>query len=158
MKVLLLTVLAVLICSASSTSRAQEPSSASVRYNLPVVLTTKNTLGEEVKCLSVDQWQTVLKIANEYHGLYDWRLKIEGVLETHQQVITVYERMAQNYEQIIKLQNQDREYLTLRLKQEMDSSKNVGFQNRLEKYGLWVVVVAETLTLGILGARELAIH
>lgn len=158
MKVLSLIVLVVLICLTSSTLRAQEPSSASVRYNLPSVETSTNTSGEPVKCLNVTQWQIVLKITNEYHGLYDWRLKIEGVLETHQQVITMYELMVKNFEQIIKIQNQDREYLTLRLKQEMDASKTVGFQNRLEKYGLWAVVIAETLTLGILGARGIAIH
>ena len=157
MKVLFPIVLAALCFLGNSTLQAQERFSGSVRYNLPVVETTTNASGETVKCLNVDQWKIVLLITNEYHGLYDWRLKIEGVLETHQQVITMYERMVKNYEQIIKFQNQDREYLTLRLNQEMDASKSAGFQNRLEKYGLWAVVIVETLGLAILGTRMIIV-
>lgn len=158
MKALFTTVLAVLCILGSSTSVAQGTVSGSVRYNLPVVETSKNLQGEEVKCLNVNQWKTVQLIANEYHGLYDWRLQIEGVLKTHEQMISTYEQMLKNYEQVIKFQNQDREYLTLRLNQEIKAAKSIKLQDKIEKVGLWAIVVVETLTLGILGARMVIVN
>lgn len=155
MKALLCTVLAVLLCLMGSISSAQDPSSTSVsmHYVLPVVPTTTNPQGEEMKCLTPKQWKIIVLIANEYNGLRDWRLKTEGTLKTYTQMVQEYELLLKNQKQIIKFQEQDREYLKLRLDQELKASKNANFSNSLEKYGLWAIVVIETLTIGILGAR-----
>lgn len=131
----------------SSVSLANEP-----RYALPTVPTTAID-GVDHKCLRVSQWQQVILMANAYKGLYDWRLKIEGTLDAHAKVITAYELQITNYKNIILLKDRHLEYLNANVKQLEKQHRNTRLEDRIQKYALWAVVLAETIVIGVISFK-----
>lgn len=122
------------------------------RYTLPTVPTTQID-GVDCKCLNTDQWRQVLLMANAYKGLYDWRLKIEGTLEAHAKVITAYELQIKNYKNILTLKDNHIDYLKDNVKQLEKRHRNTRLEDRIQKYVLWAVVLAETVIIGIISLR-----
>lgn len=89
----------------------------SPRYVLPTVPTTTKD-GSNYKCLSTEEWKTVLLITNEFHGLYDWRLKVYSVLQAQHDIIKSYELKITSYEASLEIHESDRDYLSTRLDKE----------------------------------------
>ncbi len=149
-KVLTLTLCLLVLCSTRSTS-AQERNSSDFtrRHRLPQVET--NDAGE--KCLNAPQWQMVIKVANQNKGLFEWRLEVIGIVRTHNAIIAKYELLIQNYELQLKIFGQRNEYLTVRLDQERKNAMKLGLEDRLEKYAMWVVILAETVVIGVMGIQ-----
>ena len=92
-------------------------------------------------------------MANAYKGLYDWRLKIEGTLEAHAKVITAYELQIKNYKNILTLKDNHIDYLKDNVKQLEKRHRNTRLEDRIQKYVLWAVVLAETVIIGIISLR-----
>ena len=124
-----------------------------VRRTLPVVQ-TREIDKVQYKCLDTPQWQDVLVLANDYQGLFNWRLKMEGVLAAQTTLIAAYELKINNYEAILKIKDADRNFLTKQIESAEEKGKRQEFEDRLEKYGLWAVVLVETIVIGVLGARS----
>jgi len=125
----------------------------SQRRTLPVVQ-TREIDKIQYKCLDTQQWQDVLVLANDYQGLFNWRLKMEGVLAAQTTLIAAYELKINNYEAILKIKDADRNFLTKQIESAEEKGKRKEFEDRLEKYGLWAVVLVETIVIGVLGARS----
>jgi len=126
-----------------------------VRRHLPTVKTTVIE-GKSYKCLDKDQWKTVMLIALDYQGLFDWRLKIRGVLEAHDQILETYELKISNYESMLKAQEANVGYYKTRLKDVEDRLGMGNIEDRLEKYALWAVVLIETVTIAVMGIKSYA--
>jgi hypothetical protein len=92
-------------------------------------------------------------MANAYKGLYDWRLKIEGTLDAHAKVITAYELQITNYKNIILLKDRHLEYLNANVKQLEKQHRNTRLEDRIQKYALWAVVLAETIVIGVISFK-----
>jgi hypothetical protein len=89
----------------------------SPRYVLPSVPTTEID-GTLYKCLTVDEWKTVLQISNSFHGLYDWRLQVHSILLAQQDIVMAYELKISSYEQSMATHEANRDYLSTRLDNE----------------------------------------
>lgn len=139
--------LVVLFMLMSLTPLANEPSW--VRYKLPVVET--NDEGE--KCLDSKQWGTVILIASEYKGLFNWRHDIEPALWKYQSLEESYELKFSILQQQIKSLEDDREYKKLRLGQEIKARTASLGAYKIEKGVMWAMIAIETITIGILGVR-----
>jgi hypothetical protein len=124
-----------------------------IRRALPVV-ETQEINKVQYKCLNTDQWKDVLLLANDYQGLFNWRLQMEGVLKAQETLVEAYELKIGNYEAMLKIREADRKFLTDELKRIDEKNKRQAFEERLEKYGLWAIVLVETITIGILGAKS----
>jgi hypothetical protein len=125
-----------------------------IRRNLPTVETTMIE-GVPHKCFNTVQWQSVLLLGSDYQGLYDWRLKILGILDAHQAVIEGYELRIKGYEN--ELKNKDR-YIVFQRDHINDLTKkhrNEALEERIEKYVMWAVIIAETVVIGVIGAKSL---
>ncbi len=125
------------------------------RYNLPKVETTVLD-GTNHKCLNTSQWQRVILIGSEYHGLYDSRLELQGAISAQADVRAAYELRIQGFQHTIKVLQADRKYLNTRV---LDTAKNAQkkiLRERIEKYILYAVILAETFYIGYKGiAAEL---
>ena len=119
------------------------------RYKLPKVETNEN--GE--KCLNREQWDRVILIASEYKGLYEWRLEVKGIVADYAFIEARYQRLVRNYELQLKIFTQRNEYLEKRLDQERKKALRLGLEDRLEKYAMWAVILAETIVIGVMGVQ-----
>lgn len=126
-----------------------------IRRTLPTV-ETQEINKVQYKCLNTDQWKDILLLANDYQGLFNWRLQIEGVLRAQEAMVGAYELKISNYEAMLKIREADRNFLTDEIKRIDEKNKRQTFEDRLEKYGLWAVVLVETITIGVLGAKSWA--
>ena len=128
--------------------RAQE-TDFSVRHKLPKV--QANDSGEV--CLNVDQWKQVLLVSSQNKGLFEWRLEVIGIVNAHEFITAKYEVLMKNYELQIKIQTQRIEYLTARVDQERKAARTSSLEDRIEKYAMWIVIIAETLIIGVMGVK-----
>ena len=125
------------------------------RYTLPEVADT-DIEGAPHKCLNVIQWQRVLVIANDYKSLYDWRLETLGVLAGYNQLQLEHDQLIVEYESIIKIHERDREYLNMRLNDEISHKAKLRLKNNIEQYVMWAVILAETIVIGVFGINEIS--
>jgi len=147
-RVLLLAILIPFLASASA--MAGEFEFHSVRYTLPKVPDTTID-GVAKKCLDMTQWSRVLVIGRQYHGLYDWRLEIQGLIAAHEKVVQGYELMIKGYERLIE--NKDKMILYWKDRVnglEKQFALNL-FKGKVENYVLWAVVAVETILMVALG-------
>ncbi|RLC85691.1 MAG: hypothetical protein DRJ03_10895 [Chloroflexi bacterium] len=144
--------LAALILCVSATVHAEEEDPVTSMRRLPVVEST-DIEGLPHKCLGHAEWKTVLLIAQDYQGLYMWRLKIEGVLAAHEDIIASYELRLTGYESMLDLKDADIEYYKVRLTETESLVKSNRFADRVEKYLLWGVILVETIVIGVMGVR-----
>lgn len=126
-----------------------------VRYTLPKVETEHREDGD-YKCLNTKQWQTVLLMGRGFHGLYDWRLKIQGTINAHAILVTGLEKVIVNLELQIKIHERDVTYWKVRLKQSEESKANAVFASKIEKYAYLVAIVLETGIIAYMGVKGLA--
>jgi len=125
------------------------------RYNLPKVETTVLD-GANYKCLSTPQWQRVILLGSEYHGLYDSRLELQGVIAAQADVRKAYELRIQGFQHTIKILQADRKYLNTRVLDTAKTAQKKILRERIEKYILYAVILAETFYIGYKGiAAEL---
>lgn len=122
------------------------------RYTLPVI-ETRTIENDEYKCANVSQWKQIILITSEYNRLYDWRLTITGTLDNHYETVELYESVLTNRELQIETMQKDREYLRLRLKQELEANAGVSKRLKLEKGLLWAVIAVETVIIGVIGVK-----
>ena len=156
----------VISCLASASAWAQHSNSASEidallnfqvspRYVLPQA-PVREVDGEKLWCLDVEQRKTVMLITSEFHGLYDWRLKVYSILRAQQDIIRSYELKISSYEASLKVHESDRDYLTTRL----DKEEQWGI--RLEKskgYEIlaWKIAAGLELVAIVAGAVVIAV-
>ena len=89
----------------------------SPRYVLPVISTTEIN-GTSYKCLSTEEWKTVLQISNAFQGLYDWRLQVHSILLAQRDIVLAFELKISSYEQTVATHEANRDYLSTRLDNE----------------------------------------
>jgi hypothetical protein len=123
------------------------------RRTLPTVA-SRQLDGVTVKCLDAQQWQDVLVLANEYQGLFNWRLQTEAVLRAQAAIDQAYQLKIDNYAAMVRVLEADRKFLNDELARRDAATARVQLGERLERYGLWVLVLAETITIGVLGTRS----
>jgi hypothetical protein len=121
-----------------------------VRYNLPKVETTVLD-GIDYKCLDTKQWQGIQVMGRQYHGLYDWRLEIQGIIAAHKVVVEGYKLMIKGYERLIAA----RDKMILYWKDRVgDLEKQLAlnlFKGKVENYILWAIVAVESVLMIALG-------
>ena len=120
------------------------------RYNLPKVETTVLE-GANYKCLNTPQWQKVLLIGSEYHGLYDSRLELQGAVKAHADIEQAYVLRIQGLKGTIKTLQADRKYLNTRVLDTVKSAQKQVLRERIEKYILYAIILAETFYIGYKG-------
>jgi len=135
----------------SITGKTQEIDNTkfTVRYKLPVVETNDDGL----KCLNTEQWDRVILIASEYKGLFEWRTEVKGIVTDYQFIEARYQNIIHNYELQLKIYAQRNEYLTLRLDKERERALSLSTEDRLQKYAMWAVILAETVVIGVMGVK-----
>lgn len=143
-------IIVMIICFCASV--AAQDADTKPRYTLPSV-DTSTVEGVPMKCLDVKQWQRVILIASEYQGLYDWRLETLGTLNAYQLNDQGYERIISNYKLQLKMLQDDRTYLQLRLKDEADANIRKRKSFRIESGIKWGIIAVETIVIGILGVK-----
>lgn len=116
--------------------------------------TIQEVNGEQLMCTTAKGWQKTLLLANDYRGLYMWRLKIEGVLDAHQEVITAYELKITSYEDTIKLLQENRNYQKTRVGELESALLSGGKGHKVEKILMWGVILLETVAIGALGVTS----
>ena len=121
----------------------------SVRHKLPKV--QANDAGEV--CLDATQWQQVMKVSSQNKGLFEWRLEVIGIVNTHNAIIAKYELLIDNYELQLKILTQRNEYLNTRIDQERQAALKVSLEDRIEKYAMWVVILGELVIIGVMGVK-----
>ncbi len=112
------------------------------KINLPKI-ETQQINGEDFKCLNTKQWQRVLLITNEYHGLYKWRLKTVDTLKLYELQIRGYETTIHHYESIMDIQANEVDYLENRIDDLIEESGNVSLVSQIKEYVLYAVVLGE---------------
>lgn len=110
----------------------------------------------EYKILNIPQWRQTLQLSSAYLGLYNWRLTTEGTLKTYDGTVRAYDTAIVNYKAQILTLKDDREYLQLRLGQELNANKQRRQSFKIEKGIMWGVIVVETILIGIFGVKSLA--
>ena len=107
--------------------------------------------GEKLACTTTDGWQNVMLLANDYQGLFMWRLEIEGALKAHDDIVQAYELKISSYESTIKLLQEERSYQGTRIG-ELESALVTGNSGyKIEKGLMWGVILLESVALGALG-------
>jgi len=142
----------LVVCWAAKPVHADEPSR--IRYKLPVVKT--NDTGQ--KCLNAAQWQKVIVVASEYKKHFDWRLKIEPVLMEYEALDATYGLIDDNLQLRIDLLEADKEGLKVQLSESETLRLKLQKGHRIEKGVMWVVILAETIVIGVLGIRGVSIR
>lgn len=119
-------------------------------YRLPMP-TIQEVDGDKLMCTTAKGWQKVMLIANDYQGLYMWRLQIEGALAAHDDIILGYELKISSYESSLKLLQSERDYQKTRVG-ELESALLKGNSgHKVEKFLMWGVILIESVALGALG-------
>lgn len=115
-----------------------------------------NVDGTDKVCTDADGWRSVMLLAIDYQGLFFWRMKIQGVLEAHDEVISAYELKINIYQNQIKLLEEDRTYHQTRIG-ELETTLLTGTKShRIEKGLMWGVILLETIAIGVLGVASFA--
>lgn len=125
----------------------------SPRYVLPLVPTT-NMGGTSYKCLTVNEWKTVLQISNAFHSLYDWRLQVHSILLAQRDIVMAYELKISSYEQSVATHEANRDYLSTRLNNEQAWSLKLNRSKGLEILA-WKIVAG--LELAAIVAMSVAV-
>lgn len=147
-RALLFSILFILVFTVSRLAAAYDVDLT--RYTLPTV-PTRVLEGTPYKCLDTEQWKTVLIIAREYQGLYDWRLITLSTLNAHKEIVFSYETTIGQYQAIITEKDNYIKYLKLRLDDTEKSLALTRFKGDAETYVLWAVVAVETILMVGLG-------
>ena len=117
------------------------PALAGERIKLPEVQNVKID-GQEMKCFNVEQYKTVILIASEYKGLFEWKEKTIDTLKLYELQIKGYENTILHYESIMDVQEADRNYLSDRVEALIKEKKSLEFNSNIEKYILYAVNLA----------------
>jgi len=112
------------------------------RIDLPKV-ETREIDGSQMKCLDVEQWKTVILIASEYRGLYEWRLKTVDTLNTYKLQVRGYETTVLHYESIMDIQAQEVEYLSNRIDDLLEANNESSLTSQIKEIVLYAVILAE---------------
>lgn len=123
------------------------------RRTLPTV-PSRTIDGVVYKCLDTSQWNDALLLSNEYQGLFNWRLQTEAVLRAQAAIDQAYQLKIENYAAMVRVLEADRKFLNDELARRDAAAARVRLGERLERYGLWALVLAETITIGVLGTRS----
>lgn len=143
-----LLILSIVFSFWTQPAHAEEPSK--VRYKLPEVKTDAN--GQ--KCLGTEQWKDVIAVASEYKKHFEWRLKIEPVLMEYQAISAAYGLVEDNLQLQIDLLEISNESLKDQLLQSENLKLKIQRGHRIEKGVMWVVILAETVVIGVLGVKS----
>ena len=110
--------------------------------------------GETHVCTTVKGWQNVVLLAADYQGLFKWRLKIQGVLEAHNDIVAAYELKISSYEATIKLLHANSDYHKTRIGELETSLLSGSKSHKIEKILMWGVILVETVAIGALGVAS----
>jgi len=130
-----------------ATAQAEE------RIRLPEVQTLEIE-GQAMKCFNVEQYKTVILIASEYKGLFEWREKTERTLKLYELQIRAFETQLLHYESIMDIQEKDREYLTNRIDDLIKDRAALKLGSDIEKYILYAVNAALAAGLITLAVKQ----
>lgn len=110
--------------------------------------------GDKLLCTTAKEWQKVMLIANDYRGLFMWRLEIQGALAAHDEIVQAYELKITSYEASIKLLKEDRTYYKTRVGELESALLAGGKSHKVEKMLMWGVILVETVAIGALGVAS----
>lgn len=99
--------------------------------------------GVQMKCFSAMQYQTVVRIGVMYGKLYDWRLTALGTMRSFELALASRDHTIASQKVIIKTFKDDRDWLTLRLKQSGKTILDQSAGHRYEKYIMWALIAVE---------------
>ncbi len=107
--------------------------------------------GQDMQCFNGPEYMTIIRMGQFYGHLYDWRLTTLGEIKGYKLTIKSRDKTILGQNRIIKTLKDDREWLTLRLKQSGETIEGQASGFRYEKFVMWGVIVIETLLLGYQG-------
>ena len=131
---------------------AQEEGPFDRRFALPMgqELTVE---GKEMQCFSGPEYTTIIRINTAYGHLYDWRLAAMSTMDTYDLTVASRDKTILELKGVIKTLKDDRAWLTLRLDQSKETISGQASGFRFEKYALWFLVLAETVTIAVLSFK-----
>lgn len=129
-----------------------KPAEFPPRMNLPAGFDTA-VEGEKVQCFGSQDYLTIIRIYKVYGSLYDWRLTALGEIKGYKLAIASQQKTIDRQDQVIKTLKNDREWLTLRLKQSEEIIMGKAGSSSMEKYVMWGVILVETVVIGIQAFR-----
>jgi len=124
-------------------------------YKLPVPEKC-NVEDEEKWCIDLDDWKTIVLMANDYRGLFMWRLEISGALDAHEDVIMGYDLKVQALENSLSILQKERDYKNTRIEELESYFRQGNREHKLEKCLMWGVILVETIAIGALGISGFA--
>jgi hypothetical protein len=116
---------------------AQEATPAFIRIALPAGHELK-TDGPTEQCFSAAEYLTLIRMETMLGNLFDWHLEAKGEISTFQLALESRDTTIAGLKSIIKIHQDDREWLTLRLDQSKETIAGQSSGFRVEKYVLYI--------------------
>lgn len=137
------------------TSVVHAQDEAPVMRDMPAgtVLTVQNV---QYKAFTLDEYKTLALVYADYVYLFKQNISLNKELTLHLDIEKNYELQVQGLKDLTKVLEADREYWTVRVKEEQEANKRRAIFSGIEKFGAWALVVVEALALGVVGVYSAA--
>lgn len=112
------------------------------------VLTVQNV---QYKAFTLDEYKTIGLIYADYVYLFKQNISLNKELQLRLDMEKNYELQVQGLKDLSKMLELDRDYWTVRVKEEQEANKRREIFSGLERFGSWALVVVEALALGVVG-------
>ena len=95
-----------------------------------------------------------MAVASEYKKHFDWKLKIDQVLLDYHALDATYGLLDDSMKESITRLEDTRDSLQLQLTESENLRLSIERGHRIEKGVMWVVILVETVVIGVLGIRS----
>lgn len=112
------------------------------------ILTIQNV---QYKAFTLDEYKTLALIYTDYTFLIKQNASLSKELTLRLDMEKNYALQVQGLKDLTKVLEADRDYWTLRVKEEQEANKRREVLSGLERFGAWALVVVESLALGVVG-------
>jgi hypothetical protein len=112
------------------------------------VITYQNV---QYKAFTLDEYKTLALIYTDYLYFIKQNQSLHKELQLRLDMEKNYELQVQGLKDLTKTLELDRDYWTVRVKEEQEANKRRETLSGLERFGAWALVVVESLALGVVG-------
>jgi hypothetical protein len=123
---------------------------APVMRDMPAgtILTVQNV---QYKAFTLDEYKSLALVYADYLFLFKQNASMRQELQLHLDMEKNYELQVQGLKDLTAVLEKDRDYWTVRVKEEQEANKRRQIFSGLERFGSWALVVVEALALGVVG-------
>lgn len=117
------------------------------------ILTIQNV---QYKAFTLDEYKTLALIYTDYTFLIKQNASLSKELTLRLDMEKNYALQVQGLKDLTKVLEADRDYWTLRVKEEQEANKRREVLSGLERFGAWALVVVEAVALGVVGVYSVS--